>query len=334
MSVEKIISSWKKKVFKPVYWIDGDEDFYINKIVDFAEHHILSEAEAGFNLTVFYGKDAHWPDVVNACCRYPMLAEKQVVLLKEAQHMKDIDKLENYITKPLASTIFIVSYKEKKLDGRTALSKILKDKPGIELFTTKKLRDSQLAEWTSELVSSKGFTLSPKALVLLVENIGNDLSRIDNEIEKLSVNLGQRKNITEDDIEKYVGISKEYNMFELQDAFGKRDLPKAIRIIQYFETNPRAYPIQLILPTIYSFFSKCFMVFSALDSDEKTIAATIGVSTFFIKNYLVAVKKYAFEGVERAVLLLHEYNLKSIGINDSGTKDASLLKELAFKIIG
>jgi DNA polymerase-3 subunit delta len=333
MPIEKIINSWKKKAFKPVYWIEGEEDFYINKLMNYAEHHILSEADAGFNLTVFYGKDASWPDVVNACCRYPMFAEKQVVLLKEAQHMKDIEKLENYISKPLASTIFVVSYKEKKLDGRTAFAKMLKDKPGIELLTTKKLRDNQLSEWTSELVKSKGFTLSPKALMLIVENIGNDLSRIENEIEKLSVNLGERKNITEDDIEKYVGISKEYNLFELQDAFGKKDFPKAIRIIQYIETNPKAFPIQLVLPTIYGFFSKCFMVFSAIDSDEKGIAATIGVSPFFVKNYLTAVKQYAFEGIERAVLLLHEYNLKSLGINDSGTKDASLLKELAFKII-
>lgn len=334
MSIENIINSWKNKVFKPVYWIDGEEDFYINKIIDYAEHRILSEAEAGFNLTVFYGKDANWPDVVNACCRYPMFAEKQVVLLKEAQHMRDIDKLEGYITKPLASTIFIISYKEKKLDGRTALAKALKEKQGIEVLTTKRLRDNQLTEWTTELVRSKGFTLSPKALVLIVEHIGNDLSRIENEIEKLSVNLGERKNITEDDIEKYVGISKEYNMFELQDAFGKRDLSKAIRIIQYFETNQKAYPIQLILPTIYNFFSKCFMVFSSLGNDEKAMAASIGVSPFFIKNYLTAVKHYAFEGIERALLLLHEYNLKSIGINDSGTKDGSLLKELAFKIIG
>jgi len=333
MSVEKIITSWKNNVFKPVYWIEGEEDFYINKVIDYAEHHILNEAEAGFNLTVFYGKDANWPDVVNACCRYPMFAERQVVLLKEAQHMKDLEKLEHYISKPLVSTIFIISHKEKKLDGRTALARTLKDKPGIEILTTKKLRDNQLSEWTSELVLSKGFTLSQKALVLIVENIGNDLSRIEKEIEKLSVNLGERKNITEDDIEKYVGISKEYNMFELQDAFGKKDLSKAIRIIQYFETNPKAYPIQLILPTIYSFFSKCFMVFSVMESDEKGIASAIGVSTFFVKNYLVAVKQYTFEGIERAILLLHEYNLKSVGINNSGTKDASLLKELAYKII-
>jgi DNA polymerase-3 subunit delta len=333
MSIDSIISSWKKKVFKPVYWIEGEEDFYINKIMDYAEHQILTEAEAGFNLTVFYGKDANWPDVVNACCRYPMFADRQVVLLKEAQQMKDIDKLDNYISKPLASTIFVIAFKDKKLDGRLSLAKVLKDKPHIELFNSRKLKDNQLSEWAGDLIVSKGFTISPKALVLIVENIGNDLSRIESEIEKLSLNLGNRKNISEDDVEKYVGISKEYNMFELQDAFGKRDLSKAIRIIQYFESNPKAYPIQLILPTVYGFFSKCFMVFSAPESDEKGIAATIGVSPYFVKSYIVAVKQYAFEGIERAILLLHEYNLKSIGINDAGTRDGSLLKELAFKII-
>jgi DNA polymerase-3 subunit delta len=227
----------------------------------------------------------------------------------------------------------VVSYKEKKIDGRTLLGKLLKDSKKIELLTTKKLYDTQLPEWTSELVISKGFTISQKALILLVEHIGNDLSRIENEIEKLSINLGERKNITEDDIERYVGISKEYNMFELQNAFGKKDLSKAIRIIQYFESNPKAFPIVLILPVIYSYFSKCFTAFSFLGSDEKGIASAMGVSPFFVKDYLYAVKQYAFEGIERALLLLHEYNLKSIGINDGGTSGASLLKELAFKII-
>lgn len=333
MSIEAVLSNWKLKVFKPVYWLEGEEEYYINKLVEYAEHNILTDAEASFNLSVFYGKDANWADVVNACCRYPMFAEKQVVLLKEAQHMKDLDKLENYIAKPLASTVFIVSYKEKKFDGRSRLGKLMKEKSHVGLITTKKLYDNQLPEWTNELIRTKGYSISPKAQMLLVENIGNDLNRIDNEIEKLSVNLGERKNITEDDIERYVGISKEYNIFELQDAFGKKDLSKAVRIIQYFETNPKAFPIQLILPSIYSFFSKCFMSFGALGGDEKGIAIAIGVSPYFVKDYMAAINKYSFEGIERALLLLHEYNLKSIGINDSGTADGSLLKELAGKII-
>src|SRR6476620_9369639 len=254
MSAEKIIGEWKRKLFKPIYWLEGDEEYFIDKVVDYAEHNILSESEASFNLSVFYGKDASWPDVVNACMRYPMFADRQVVLLKEAQQMRDITRLEGYIEKPLSSTVFVVSYKEKKVDGRTKLSKLLKEKG--ELLTTKKLYDNQLPEWTSELVSSKGYSINQKALLLIVDHIGNDLSRIENEVDKLLVNLGNRKTISEDDVEKYVGVSKEYNPFELQNALAKKDIEKAIRIVNYFEANPKAAPIQLVLPALYNLFSK------------------------------------------------------------------------------
>lgn len=331
MSVEKILADWKKLVFKPVYWLEGEEEYYIDKLMQYAEHKILSEADAGFNLTVFYGKDADWTAVINACRRYPMFAERQVVLLKEAQQMRDIDKLEAYIEKPLTSTVFVVSYKEKKVDGRSKLAKLLKEK--AELFTTKKMYDNQLPEWTSELVRSKGYSISQKALLLLVDHIGNDLSRIDNEIEKLLVNLAGRDNITEDDIERYVGVSKEYNVFELQDAFAKKDKAKAIRIIQYFESNPKAAPIQLILPSLYNFFSKAYMTFGQSSTDEKSIAAAIGVNFYFVKDYITAVRNYKYEGIENGLLLLHAYNLKSIGVNSTGAEDASLLKELVVKIM-
>src|SRR3984957_1158423 len=237
MSVEKIITSWKKKSFKPIYWFEGEEEYYIDILVDYAEHHILSEAESSFNLSVFYGKDADWASVINACRRYPMFAERQVVLLKEAQQMRDIDKLEAYIDKPLSSTVFVVAYKEKKVDGRSKLAKLLKDKDKAEVFTTKKMYDNQLPEWTSELIQGKGYEITQKALLLLVDHIGNDLNRINNEVDKLLVSLGASKRITEDEIERYVGVSKEYNVFELQDAFAKKDKVKAIRIIQYFEGN-------------------------------------------------------------------------------------------------
>jgi len=331
MSVEKILGDWKKAKFKPVYWLEGEEDFYIDQLVHYAEHEILSEAEAGFNLTVFYGRDADWAAVINACRRYPMFAERQVVLLKEAQQMRDIDRLESYIEKPLGSTIFVVAYKEKKIDGRSKLAKMLKEK--AELFTTKKMYDNQLPEWTSGLIRSKGFEITQKALLLLVDHIGNDLNRINNEVEKLLVNLAGRKQITEDDIERYVGISKEYNVFELQDAFAKKDRAKAIRIIQYFESNPKAAPIQLILPSIYNFFSKAYMIFGQNSQDEKSVATTIGVNPFFVKEYLAAVRNYGYEGIEGGLLLLHNYNLKSIGIGSSGVEDASLLKELVAKMM-
>ncbi len=333
MSVEKILGDWKKGKFKPVYWLEGEEEYYIDKLMQYAEHEILSEADAGFNLTVFYGKDADWTAVINACRRYPMFAERQVVLLKEAQQMRDIDKLEGYIDKPLSSTVFVVSYKEKKVDGRSKLAKLLKEKEKAEVFSTKKMYDNQLPEWTSELVRSKGYSISQKALLLLVDHIGNDLSRIDNEIDKLLVNLAGRNSITEDDIERYVGVSKEYNVFELQDAFAKKDKAKAIRIIQYFEGNPKAGPIQLILPSLYNFFSKAYMTFGQSATDEKAIAAAIGVNFYFVKDYMTAVRNYKYEGIENGLLLLHAYNLKSIGVGSAGTEDASLLKELVVKIM-
>lgn len=331
MSVEKIISDWKKGSFKPIYWLEGEEDFFIDKAVDYAEHKILNESESSFNLSVFYGKDANWADIVNACRRYPMFAERQVVVLKEAQQMRDVEKLESYMENPLASTVFVVSYKEKKLDARKKFTKLVKEK-GV-LVTTKKMYDRELPEWTQTLIHSKGLTISPKGLALLVDHIGNDLTRIENEIDKLSVNLGKRTNITEDDIEEYIGVSKEYNVFELQAALAAKDLARSIRIIQYFEANPKAGPIQLILPSLYSFFSKVFMVFGAGSSDEKSIAAAIGVNPYFMKDYMQAAKAYSYPGVEKALLLLHQYNLKSIGVGSANTEDASLLKEMVVKIM-
>ncbi len=331
MSAEQIIKDWKKKVYKPVYWLEGEEEYFINEVMDFAEHHLLPEEEKSFNLSVFYGKDADWADVVNACRRYPMFAERQVVLLKEAQQMRDITKLEPYILQPLDSTVFVVSYKDKKVDGRSKLAKILKEKG--ELLTTKKMYENQLPEWVTELLQSKGLSMNPKAMSLLIDHIGNDLTRIKSEIEKIQINLGSRKAIHVDDIENFVGISKEYNAFELQAAMVRKDLAKAFRIIQYFQSNPKAAPIQLVLPSLYSFFSKVYMVFSLPAPDERSAAAALGVSPFFVKDYLIAAKNYGFAGTEQVLLLLHQYNLKSVGVGSVNTEDASLLKELVVKMV-
>lgn len=330
MSVEKIISDWKKKQFRPIYWLEGEEEYYIDKAVEYAEHHILTEAEASFNLTIFYGKDANWADILNACRRYPMFAERQVVLLKEAQQMKDVEKLEPYIENPLASTILVVSYKDKKLDARKKFSKLVKEN-GV-LVTTKKFYDRDLPNWTQDLVHAKGLTISPKGLALLVDHIGNDLSRIENEITKMSVNLGKRTTISEDDIEQYIGVSKEFNVFELQSALAQKDFSRAIRIIQYFESNPKANPIQLILPSLYGFFSKVYMVFG-VQGDERTVATQIGVNPFFVKDYIQASRHYGYPGVEKILLLLHQYNLKSVGVGSGSADDGSLLKEMIIKMM-
>ena len=332
MSAEKLIGDWKKKLFKPVYWLEGEEDYYIDLLMNYAEHKILPESEAGFNRSVFYGKDANWSDVVNACMRYPMFAEKQLVLLKEAQQMKDLEKLENYIKNPLASTIFIISHKEKTINKTTKLGKFIKKE--CELFTSEKIRDYKLVEWVADYLKSQDFTMSSKSIQLLTEHLGNDLSRIVNELEKLTLNLGDRKNINEDDIEKFVGISKEYNAFELQAAMSKKDLVKAIQIIQYFESNPKAVPIQLVLPALYGFFSKLYIIFGMADKTEAALRPLFYNNPYAVKEAMATAKMYGYEGVERSLLLLHEYNLKSIGVNSTGTSDASLLKEMVVKMMG
>lgn len=331
MSAEKIIGEWKKKQFKHIYWLEGEEDYYIDIIMDYAEHKILDEAEAGFNLTVFYGKDADWASVVNACKRYPMFAERQVVLLKEAQQMKDIEKLESYVENPLSSTIFVVAHKGKTLDKRGKLHKQLKKT--AEIFTSEKVKDYKLQEWIGEYVRSQGYKINAKAIVLLDEHLGNDLNRIVNEIEKLALNLKGRKEITEDDIEKYIGISKEYNVFELQAAIAKKDLAKAIKIIQYFEGNPKAGPIQMVLPALYASFSKVYTVFGMPDKSEAALKPHFYFNASAVKNALETINNYGYDGIERILLLLHQYNLKGVGIGDTGTSDASLMKEMVVKMV-
>jgi DNA polymerase III subunit delta len=331
MSVEKIIGSWKKKSFKPIYWLEGEEEYYIDQVIDFAEHEILPEAEAQFNLTVFYGRDADWSAVINACRRYPMFAERQVVVLKEAQHMKDLDKLEGYIAAPLTTTILVVGYKAKGVDKRTKLYKTLQT--NAEVLTTKKIPEGKMQEWIIELAQSKGYNILPKSASLLEEHTGNDLSRIANEIDKLSLNLKGKKTIDEDDIEKFIGISKEYNVFELQASIAKKDLAKSIKILNYFESNPKAAAIQMVLPALYAYFSKIYAVYGMSDKSDAALKPLFYFNPISLSQAKDAMKNYGYQGVEKLLLLLHHYDLKSKGVGDSGTAGAILMKEMVAKIM-
>ncbi len=331
MSVEKIIGNWKKKSFKPVYWLEGEEEYYIDQVINYAEHLLLPAAEAEFNLTVFYGRDADWAAVINACRRYPMFAEKQVVVLKEAQHMKDIDKLEGYIASPLPSTIFVVGYKAKGVDKRTKLYKILQT--NAEVLTTKKIAEGKMQEWIIELAKSKGYSIQPKSAALLEEHTGNDLSRIVNEIDKLSVNLQNKKTIDEDDIEKYIGISKEYNVFELQAAIAKKDLGRSIKIINYFEANPKAVAIQMLLPALYAYFSKIYAVYGMNDKSDAVLKPLFYFNPVSLSQAKDAMKNYGYAGIEKMLLLLHHYDLRSKGVGDNGTPGAMLMREMVAKLM-
>ncbi len=331
MSAEKIISSWKKKEFKQIHLLHGEEDYFIDQAMNYAEHHILSESEASFNLTIFYGKDANWVDIVNACKRYPMFAEKQVVLLKEAQMMNSFDMLESYINNPLSTTIFIISHKGKLLDKRTKAFKSIQ-KFG-EVLESNKIPEWEIQKWIATVVKSKGFSISPKSVSLLNDHIGNNLSRLLTEIEKLSINLGEKKNIDDDDIEKYIGISKEHNIFELQDAIVNKDLSKAIKIVNYFEHNPKAAPIQQALPAMYSFFSRVYSAYGLANTSESALRPLFYNNTSALNQATAYMKNYGYAGVERHILLLHHYNMKSVGVGDSGTESTSLLKEMVAKMV-
>lgn len=331
MSIEEIISNWKSKNYRPVYWLEGDESYYIDKITKYAEEQLLPEEQHAFNLSIFYGRDSKAEDIINACRRYPMFYDIQVVLLKEAQQLKELDKLEAYINNPLSSTIFIVAHKEKKVDGRSKLAKLLKSK--TELVSTKKMYDNELPEWTVSMIKSKGLDINSKALHMLVSHIGNDLQRIDNEVEKLAINLNGKKQISEDDIESYIGISKEFNIFELQSAIINRDLPAALNIINYFSSNPKAAPLQLALPTFYSYFSKLYIASVNPSKDEHALSTLLGLKGFFVKQYTQGLQRYSYSDIEKILLLLSHYNLMSVGIGRVNTVDTTLLKELTTKII-
>jgi DNA polymerase-3 subunit delta len=333
MGIEKIISDWKQKYFRPVYLFEGEEAYYIDKALAYAEHHLLPENEAEFNLTVFYGKDADWAQVMNACKRYPMFAEKQVVLLKEAQHMdaKNLAKLAPYCINPLPSTIFIIGHKEKNIDKKTELGKALKK--NAEIFLSEKIKDYQLQAWLKSYVAEAGLQMNEKSIALLADHVGSDLSRLVNEIEKVTVNLGNRKTITEEDIEKYVGVSKEYNAFELNNALSKKDMTKAFRIIQYFEANPKAAPVQVVLPALYTYFSKLYVAFALEDQSENGLKPLFYNNIFAAREAAATMRLYRYEGVEKALLLLHDYNLRSVGIHSADNHGGALLKELVVKIM-
>lgn len=330
MDVATILQRWTKGQFSPFYWLEGEEDFFIDQLTTAAEKTILSPEESAFNCTVFYGKDTSWADVVNQCRRYPMFAERQVVILKEAQQLRDIEKLEPYFEQPLTSTILVIAYKEKKLDNRKKVARLIKEKGTFVSF--KKLNEKEVAAWIEQRLATKEQKITPRALLLMVDHLGSELSKVEQELEKLQLNCSPGSVIDEDLIERFVGVSKEFNVFELQTALAQKDFLKAFRIIQYFKQNPKAAPLQLILPLLYSFFSKVYMLFGADTSDDRSLASQLGIPPFSIRNYKEAARLYGYQGTELILLLLHQYNLKSVGVGATSTEDSSLLKELIFKM--
>lgn len=336
-TAESVLKDLKAGRFAPVYFLQGDEPYFIDQISGFIEKHALSEADKGFNQVVMYGKDVDIAGILNNARRYPMMAERQVVIVKEAKDIQDLNKqegqamLEAYVKSPLPSTVLVFCHKYKTLDGRKAVTKTL-DKHAV-LVTTKKLYDNQVPDWIQTYVNSTGFTIERKAAFMLTEYIGNDLERLTNEIDKVLINFQEKVQIDAALIQKYVGISKEYNVFELQKALGVRDVLKANRIVQYFEANPKNHPVIPIIAMLFSFYSRLLLIHHAGERSEAGVARILKINAFFAKEYLVAIQKYSLPVVIRNIGFLRVADLQSKGIDSGGMTEGQLLKELVFKLM-
>jgi DNA polymerase-3 subunit delta len=331
MTFDQILQSLKKKDYSSVYFLSGEEPYYIDVIANFIEENVLEEADKGFNQLVLYGKDVDLQNVINLAKQFPMMGDKQVIIVREAQDIKNFDALEAYIKQPQTSTILVFCYKGKSLDKRKTLAKTI-DKSGV-LFESKKLYENQLPEWITKYVSSKGFTVSPKAAILLSEFLGNDLSKITNEVDKLCILIPAGSLISPEIIEKNVGISKDYNIFELNNAIGAKDFDKVMRIVQYFAANPKGNPFVVTISTLHGFFLKVMTYHFAPDKNPDSLAALMKVNKFFMKDYQLAAKNYPPKKISAIFELLNEYDLKSKGVNNPSVEDGELLKELVYKIL-
>ncbi len=331
MTFDQILQSLKKKDYSSVYFLSGEEPYYIDVIANFIEENVLEEADKGFNQLVLYGKDVDLQNVINLAKQFPMMGDKQVIIVREAQDIKNFDALEAYIKQPQTSTILVFCYKGKSLDKRKTLAKTI-DKSGV-LFESKKLYENQLPEWITKYISSKGFTVSPKAAILLSEFLGNDLSKITNEVDKLCILIPAGSLISPEIIEKNVGISKDYNIFELNNAIGAKDFDKVMRIVQYFAANPKGNPFVVNISTLHGFFLKVMTYHFAPDKNPDSLAALMKVNKFFMKDYQLAAKNYPPKKISAIFELLNEYDLKSKGVNNPSVEDGELLKELVYKIL-
>ncbi len=332
MTVEQILTGLKNKDYKPIYFLSGDEPYYIDLITKYIMDNVLSEAEKSFNQTVLYGKDNEIAAVINAAKRYPMMASHQVVIVKEAQHIRNIDDLVYYAKSPLMSTLLVINYKYKKLDKRKSLYKTIAEK-GL-FFESNKLYDNQLPDWITGYLSRKGMKIQPEASILLTEFLGSDLGKIVNELDKLAVIIaGKSQVITTDTIEKNIGISKEYNNFELQNALVKRDILKANRIINYFGQNQKSNPITVTITMLFSFFSKLLAYHSSKDKSKNSIASVLKINPYFVKDYQMASRVYPLSKTIQVISLLREYDVKSKGMGSLSASPGDLLKELVFKIL-
>jgi len=330
--VKQIVTNIKNGNLKPIYFLFGEEAYYIDKISDYIEQHVLSEEEKGFNQTIVYGRDASIDEIIASAKRFPMMAEKQVLIVKEAQHLsRTIEHLVGYAENPQPTTVLVFCYKYKKLDKRKKLYKAIQ-KSGL-LFESKKLYDNQVSDWIRRTLSGQNYRIAPKASHLLVEFLGTDLGKIANELNKLQLVLPVETEITPEHIEKHIGFSKDFNNFELKKAIGEKNVVKATRIINYFAQNPKDNPFVLTVSLLYSFFSQLLKYHGLQDHSPKSVASALRINPYFVSEFQIAAKNYPMRKVSGIVSHLREMDLKGKGVNANALPQGDLLKELLVKII-
>jgi DNA polymerase-3 subunit delta len=340
MTAQDIIKDLKARKFKPIYLLHGEEPYYIDQVINYVEDHLLTDMEKGFNQTVLYGKDTDMATILNAAKRYPMMSDYQVIIVKEAQDLKwaketegsgkEVEYILSYFEKPLTSTILILGYKYANFDKRKKIFKAI-SKSGL-VFQSDLVRDYKLAQWIEDLVTEKGYRIAPQAAALMAEYLGADLSKIANEVDKLLLNITKAVTIDTELVQKNIGISKEYNVFELQKALASRNALKCNQIINYFADNPKSNPMVMVLANLNAYFSKVLKYHYLVNKNDA--AKELGVNPFFIKDYELAARNYNINKSFDVISLLREYDLKSKGVDSTGnTTDGELLKELLFKMI-
>ncbi len=334
MTFQQILSDLKGKKFRPIYFLHGSEPYFIDAIADYIEKHALGEAEKSFNQVVLYGRDVDHLAIIDNARRYPMMSPFQVVIVKEAQDMKDLKDLEKYVQNPMPTTVLVLCHKHKAFNTNTKFGKLLQEK-GV-VFDSKKLYDNQVPDWILDYLKHHSLRITPGAADLLAEYLGTDLSLVAHELDKLALHLQKGTEITADHVEEFVGISREYNIFELQKALGQRDMAKIGRILQNFISNPKRNPLIMVISSLAGFFSKVYMLHFLKNASDSELQKQLNLrSTYALKDYRSALRYFSLAKTEQVISILKEYDLKSKGVefNTVGKEDGELMKEMVWRIV-
>ena len=327
----QLITDIKGGKIAPIYFLMGEEAYYIDMISDFIESNVLAEEEKGFNQMVLYGKEVSIQDIVSNAKRYPMMAERQVIIVKEAQNLiKTIEQLVDYAKNPQPSTVLVFNYKYKSLDKRKALFKTLSKSAVV--FESKKIYEDKIPSWIQNYLSAKKITITPKAALMLSEFLGNDLSKIANELNKLEIVMGSQREITPDIIEENIGISKDFNNFELQKAIGHLDHKKAYQIVNYFAQNSKQHPFVMTISILYLYFKKVMTLHTVRDRNPRTVAKALGINPYFVNEYMAVSKNYSMKRISGVLETLRKYDAKSKGVG-ANLSPRDLYNELIYNIL-